>query len=1044
MDRVTTPGDPRRERSDLVDVVDKRPQPWLRRSWKVGILVLVGIIGLPTVGLIATNHLLRQADERRVTQSNALAATAVAYEVAQSYQQRVQVLQDLPDRPSVALGLAQRSRSLLAQSLQTALTDGNYCRLELRSPGIDPVTVSGPGPCWSPPAPPGTVNNGQVRAVGVATVGSRAFAGLSFTGAVSGQPTTVQAVFAIDSLTAAVIPGAGTHATVVDGMTIVSSTAPGLVGKMLAAPAARALVRAGRTASNTIYAPLIHAEVLETFHPVPRTGLGVFYSVTTKAAYAATRHVSRLLLIGYVALVFIGLALAGLVVVMLRRRDQSARLAQQALRESEERLRVSFESAPIGKALIGLDGHYLRVNPAMCALTGYPETEMLQMTFREIAHPDDLADELAARDRLLTGDQATYAIETRYLTRTGGTVWVSTSGTLVRTGTGSPLHYIAQVQDITERLEHEQALAQERRRLRDAESIGHIGSWERNIATNSTIWSDTFLELYGLDPAHVADDPSAVAACIHPDDKPRVDAAIRDCGESGEPVQLRYRATRANDGELRWLELSARRDNPGGRLAGAVIDVTVQVHAEEALLHQSLHDPLTGLANRTLLFDRINHALAASTRSHIPVGVLYIDLDGFKQINDSAGHTSGDQLLVQVADRLRRTTRPGDTIARIGGDEFVLVCVEVADLDGLHAVATRALKALCAPFQLATGTHHISASIGVALSDESSATDQLMSAADAAMYAAKHAGKNRISAPHAEEAARAARTSRLLPQLHDAINNDQLIMYGQPVVDLATGTTVAVETLIRWQHPVRGVLPPSEFLDIAEHSPLVIPLGQRALTESCRIAATWNAQLGVNAPDLHVNVSGRQLESGHLTRDVLNVLEASSLPAAKLVLELTETHTPAITDSLLTDIDQLRERGVRIAIDDLGTGYSSLARITQLPVDILKIDLRFTAGLGRDPACDAVVRAILNLGHAMGLSVVAEGVETLEQADLLRTYGCTTVQGYLYSRPQPEAELYRYLGEHTDAARLQDGAVRGSDEHTFLGRWAGDGERSAV
>ena len=249
-------------------------------------------------------------------------------------------------------------------------------------------------------------------------------------------------------------------------------------------------------------------------------------------------------------------------------------------------------------------------------------------------------------------------------------------------------------------------------------------------------------------------------------------------------------------------------------------------------------------------------------------------------------------------------------------------------------------------------------------------------------------------------------------------------MYGQPVLDLRTGRIIAVETLLRWNHPRRGVLAPSEFLDVAESSALMLPIGRRVLSESCRMAAAWAGQLGERAPDMHVNISGRQLEAGSLTRDVLAALAEHDVPPSRLVLELTETHMPLIADSLRNDLSSLRALGVRIAIDDLGTGYSSLTRITELPVDMLKIDLRFIAGLGTDPGCTAVVAAILEIGRTLGLAVVAEGVETAAQARLLAQYGCETVQGYLYSRPRPEADLSFYLASH--AAGQLHGTGRGS------------------
>ena len=800
-----------------------------------------------------------------------------------------------------------------------------------------------------------------------------------------------------------------------------------------------------------------------------------------------------------------------------------------------------FENAPIGEALMGLDGGYLQVNQALCDITGYSRAHMLEMSASDISLPEDSEAEAIATARLLGGEIDKVMLEKQYLTATGVRGWATKSISLMRGEDGSPQHFIAQIQDITERKEQEQLLAAERRRSLATQTIGRIGSWEMDVSTHEVFWSDSLFELYGIDPQDFDGNYEAVGPLIHPDDRQLVDAAVFACVSDGTPFDVRHRALRS-DGEVRWFDASGARDPNGYRVAGAVLDVTPQVLAaqaladgeerfrlafdtapvgmamiglserpsallrvnpamcaltgrteaelcvldldaishpdevlanramieelctgeggnvqaekrfrhpdgrtvwgqlamsvvrpsdgrpfygiclveditarklaEEAVIHQSLHDPLTGLANRTLLYDRIEHALAASTRSRTPIGVLYIDLDGFKQVNDSAGHGTGDQVLVEAAARLRHTVRPGDTVARLGGDEFAIVCVNLADLDGLHAAASRVLESLRRPFQLAAGTFYVHGSIGLAISDETSSCDQVLADADAAMYAAKAGGKNRIAMPRAEDQVRAARVACLLPELLDAINNDQLIMYGQPVVDLATGRTVAVETLIRWDHPVRGILAPGEFLDVAENSSLMVAVGQRALAESCRMGAAWYQQLGAAAPDIHVNVSGRQLETGELTNEVLAALDASALPASRLVLELTETHMPVITDSLRADLDRLRQRGVRIAIDDLGTGYSSLARITQLPVDILKIDLRFTAGLGRDPACDAVVRAILNIGHAMGLSVVAEGVETPQQVELLRGYGCETVQGYLYSRPQPEAELVEYLTEH--------------------------------
>ncbi|GAB3598441.1 hypothetical protein GCM10027586_00310 [Kineococcus gypseus] len=462
-------------------------------------------------------------------------------------------------------------------------------------------------------------------------------------------------------------------------------------------------------------------------------------------------------------------------------------------------------------------------------------------------------------------------------------------------------------------------------------------------------------------------------------------------------------------------ELGGERERP--HLLCLIEDITARKAAEQALRHQALHDALTGLPNRALLHDRLEHALAAAGREGGRVGVFFADLDGFKAVNDSAGHAAGDELLREVAARFTGCLRPGDTLARLGGDEFAIVCPGLADQAGLRVIAERLLGALREPVLLTSGTFAVGASIGMALAAPGSEPDAVLAQADTAMYGAKRAGKNRARSHDDDEQVRSARALRLLPQLRTALEADEFVVHGQPVLDLASGGVVAVETLLRWAHPVRGLLSPAEFLDVAEASPLMLAIGRRVLDESCRLAAALSEQLGPGAPAVHVNVSGRQLEAGNLHDDVLAALQAHALPAHKLVLELTETHMPRLTHSLLADIQRLRARGVRIAIDDLGTGYSSLARLTELPVDVLKIDLAFVAGLGVDAGCEAVVRAVLGIGQALGLSVVAEGVETPHQEHLLRGYGAQTVQGYLYSAPRPEHELLQHLLERHQAQR---------------------------
>jgi len=557
-------------------------------------LVLVGIVGLPTAGLAVTNHLVRQSSESQARASNTLAVTAMASELSLGYQQRLRILQDIPKRPGFAFGLATGNRSLLESSLTTAFDDGQYCRLVLRSPGMEPIDVSGTTPCWSPPAPT-SGSPGVHTLLPAGTTNEAGFMGLELSGIEPNfSKATIQAVFTVRSLELAVTSGQGTRNSVVSGMTISSSSDPALLGKPVASPVSRAMIRANRPAEATVYAPYHHTEVLDAFRPVAGTGLGVFSSVTTSVAYASANRLSHLLFDGYLTLLAIGLGLSALVVFMLRRRDRAGQDSARALRESEERLRQVFELAPIGKALIGLDGRYLQVNAAMCDLTGYSMAQLHERTFADLTHPDDLAEDLAGMDRLLSGSQDIYTLEARLLTADGGTIWASKLTSLIRDDNGAPVYFVSHLQDITQRRQHDCLLARERRRFLDAEAIGHIGSWEMDVATETVIWSDTLLNLYGLDPIAFRGDFPSVLGCIHPDDREEVDAAIHACASTGEPLDLRHRAIRADDGQLRWLHASGARhtDGPETRLTGAVIDVTDFVTAGE------LSDTARDLAER--------------------------------------------------------------------------------------------------------------------------------------------------------------------------------------------------------------------------------------------------------------------------------------------------------------------------------------------------------------------------------------------------------------------------------------------------------------
>ncbi len=434
--------------------------------------------------------------------------------------------------------------------------------------------------------------------------------------------------------------------------------------------------------------------------------------------------------------------------------------------------------------------------------------------------------------------------------------------------------------------------------------------------------------------------------------------------------------------------------------------------------HQALHDPLTGLPNRALLSDRIGQALARGARQPGPVAVLFLDVDQFKVVNDGLGHPMGDALLGQVAARLQAVVRPGDTLARFGGDEFVVVCEDIPE-DRVGDVATRVADALREPFLLGGLPVSVTASIGIALSTPESDAETLLRDADAAMYRAKDAGRDRAVLFDAEMHLEAANRLDLETGLRTSVERGELRVYYQPVVRIDDGAPVGVEALLRWEHPQRGLLMPGDFIAVAETTGLIVPIGAWVLRDALAQVQRWRRTLP-DAADLwvSVNISGRQLDHPGLVGDVRRALEASGIPPDCVRLEITESVAMAEPDGTIPPAAALRALGVHLAIDDFGTGYSSLGHLKRLPVSTLKIDRSFVDGLGGDDPFDPpIADAIISMARALALDVVAEGVETPAQLATLRGLGARYAQGFLWSPPLPAEEVPRWLEARAAAAR---------------------------
>ncbi|WP_256824103.1 putative bifunctional diguanylate cyclase/phosphodiesterase [Pseudomonas kurunegalensis] len=441
-------------------------------------------------------------------------------------------------------------------------------------------------------------------------------------------------------------------------------------------------------------------------------------------------------------------------------------------------------------------------------------------------------------------------------------------------------------------------------------------------------------------------------------------------------------------------------------------DITARKAAEQELEHRALHDPLTGLPNRVLVLDRLQQCLARRDEATSGLAVLFIDLDHFKRINDSFGHDAGDQVLITVAQRLQRAMRPADTVARLAGDEFVMVCPDVACYRDATVIARRLQEALVLPIHLNEDNLFVAASIGIAMATSGCDAEKLIGSADIAMYEAKTGGRARYQLFDEQMQMQVTTRLHLENDLHRALVCGEFRLYFQPVIAAASGAVVSVEALLRWQHPEKGLLLPAEFIPVAEDTGLIVPIGIWVIEETCRLAKTWSVLRDAGLPlGVAVNLSARQLIQSDLVETVQRIFRANAFDATRIEFgfEVTETAVMGDPAAAASTLQALRDLGAHISIDDFGTGYSSLAYLKRFPVDTLKVDRSFVMNIPDDHVDQAIVRAVTDLAHSMQLTVVAEGVETAEQAQVLRHLNVDLLQGFLYARPMPAEQLENLL-----------------------------------
>ncbi len=523
--------------------------------------------------------------------------------------------------------------------------------------------------------------------------------------------------------------------------------------------------------------------------------------------------------------------------------------------------------------------------------------------------------------------------------------------------------------------------------------------------------SPSIERVLGYTQEHWIEDGGLWDRMLHPEDADRVVMAEAECERSGESLVQEYRISRA-DGSVIWIrdEMTVVRGEDGTEeplFYGVFLDVTDRKRMEAELERLALYDSLTGLPNRALFNDRLLHAIERRGRRQA-TAVYFLDVDRFKRINDSLGHTAGDEVLREVAARIQRTLRPEDTVARFGGDEFTVLCESVGGVLEAVGVADRLQREIAAPVRAGGAELRLSASIGVALAEpgEEVTPSRLVEDADAAMYRAKERGGNRTELFDMAMRERAVEALSVEQELQRALDNGELRLLYQPLVNLDSGDMVGAEALMRWEHPTRGLLTPDKFLAVAEESGLIVQLGEWAVGEACRRLRDWERRNGVSTPfGFAVNVSARELTHPDVVTTILNAVRRSALDPSRLTIEVTESAAMADRDSGFRALRELNEAGVRIAIDDFGTGYASLDHLREMPADILKIDRSFVAGMSANSPDSARVAAAVAMGRALEMEVVAEGIETSEQVADLRELGCALGQGFLFARPLPPEEI---------------------------------------
>jgi diguanylate cyclase (GGDEF)-like protein/PAS domain S-box-containing protein len=731
------------------------------------------------------------------------------------------------------------------------------------------------------------------------------------------------------------------------------------------------------------------------------------YPMTEASAVGKARV---LLLLAGIAVCLLLFSIAQLVRRSARRAQRAVREATQSLTRSEERFKTIVQDSSDLVVIVDQDLHLLYASPRLQTMFGYDPDELRVLDLDELLDPGDIENAWHTLGRLTHGEPSSELLSLRIRHQDGHWVDVEAvvSNQLDNPSVGG---FVAHVRDVTERTRARAELAVAQERFSSAFEHAAIGMALTTLDGRILQSNPAFAAMLGFETSELV--TRRMSEFTFPDDVAAGRVLVRAllAGEIDNiRVEHRYRRS---DATTVWAAVSVSlvSDGEGSprHLIVQAADVTSRKAIEQRLAHQAVHDPLTGLPNRTQFLDRLRQALERAAGTHRQIAVFFLDLDHFKVVNDSLGHAAGDRLLITIADRLRGMSRANGSVARFGGDEFTVLC-EITDEVEAQAIAERIAAEIERPSHVGAQELFVTASIGMVLSGVDGTRDRrhaetLVRDADAAMYEAKRLGRARIERSQGRSERGSVDQLETGTLLHRALQRGEMRVHYQPQVELETGRVVGFEALVRWEHPTRGLLQPGAFVPLAEETGLIVPIGLWVLETACAQAVAWRDSAEHERVSISVNLSPRQLAEPSLPADVARILERTGLPGDALWLEITEYMLMVDAESARSALDALRALGVHLSVDDFGTGYSSLGYLKHFPVEALKIDHSFVAGLGADPGDSAIVTACVRLAHALGLEVVAEGVETIEQLHELRALGCEQAQGALFTMPNSAEAL---------------------------------------